>query len=367
MGFEVKGPGPLLREALEKGTRLGRGGKGSIFVFAAGNGGVIGDSCAFSGHVNNIHTIAISGVNWDGSVPAYTEQCAAIMAVTYGQDMFRYGKYKPPLVTAKGANDCTERFPGSSGTAAMASGIIALALQANPELTWRDVQHLIARSSKPITPPKNRPSVSRPRPTWIINAAGLKVSSHYGFGLMDAINMVEYARNWRTVPPQLSCEVKLDVSNSSRLAIRLRGDLHFTLSLSQDNCSIRYLEHMQVEVNLRFSRRGDLEMVSTSPSGSQSKLLYSRTIDSIAGFKNFTNWRVTSLHYWGENPIGDWNITIRTRPRPWNTAGNGRVFGLKLILYGTKEDPLANNKDVKDETKTKRTETVNVARREKGH
>ena len=40
---------------------------------------------------------------------------------------------------------------------------------------------------------------------------------------------------------------------------------------------------------------------------------------------------------------------------------------MKLILYGTKEDPLANNKDVKDETKTKRTETVNVARREKGH
>jgi len=96
-GFEVKGPGPLLKEVLENGTRLGRGGKGSIFVFAAGNGGIIGDSCAFSGYVNNIHTIAISGVNWDGSVPAYTEDCASIMAVTYGQDMFRYGKFVPPL------------------------------------------------------------------------------------------------------------------------------------------------------------------------------------------------------------------------------------------------------------------------------
>ena len=77
----------------------GRNHKGSIFVFAAGNGGIAGDSCAFSGYVNSIHTIAISAVNWDGSIPAYTEQCAAIMAVTYGQDMFTNGKDKAPIVS----------------------------------------------------------------------------------------------------------------------------------------------------------------------------------------------------------------------------------------------------------------------------
>lgn len=77
----------------------GRHHKGSIFVFAAGNGGIAGDSCAFSGYVNSIHTIAISAVNWDGSVPAYIEQCAAIMAVTYGQDMFTKGQDKAPVVS----------------------------------------------------------------------------------------------------------------------------------------------------------------------------------------------------------------------------------------------------------------------------
>ena len=76
----------------------GRDGKGSIFVFAAGNGGLPGDSCAFSGYVNSIYTIAISGVNWDGSVPVYAEQCAGIMAVTYGQDMFTNGA--PPVVSS---------------------------------------------------------------------------------------------------------------------------------------------------------------------------------------------------------------------------------------------------------------------------
>lgn len=70
-------------------------------MFAAGNGGIVGDSCAFSGYVNGIHTIAISSVNWDGSLPSFSEQCAAIMAVTYGQDMltFTNGKARAPMVS----------------------------------------------------------------------------------------------------------------------------------------------------------------------------------------------------------------------------------------------------------------------------
>jgi len=39
---------------------------------------------------------------------------------------------------------------GTSGSAALASGIIALTLEANPQLTWRDVQHIIVRTARPI-------------------------------------------------------------------------------------------------------------------------------------------------------------------------------------------------------------------------
>lgn len=80
----------------------GRRNKGSIFVFAAGNGGSTEDSCAFNGYVNSIYTIAISGVNWDGKVPGHAEPCAAIMAVTYGQD--NYDSVKVPVVS----NESTE-------------------------------------------------------------------------------------------------------------------------------------------------------------------------------------------------------------------------------------------------------------------
>lgn len=58
-----------------------------------------GDSCAYNGYVNSIYTIAISAVSWDGTIPAYTESCAAIMAVTYGGSMFSFQNVKAPMVS----------------------------------------------------------------------------------------------------------------------------------------------------------------------------------------------------------------------------------------------------------------------------
>lgn len=61
----------------------GRGGLGAIYTFAAGNGGPTGASCAYNGYVNSIYTIAINGVNQDGSLLYYAEACPGIMATTY--------------------------------------------------------------------------------------------------------------------------------------------------------------------------------------------------------------------------------------------------------------------------------------------
>ena len=66
-------------------------------------------------------------------------------------------------------------------------------------------------------------------------------------------------------------------------------------------------------------------MSSVSPSGTWSRLLYPRVIDSITGFKNFTNWTVTSLHYWGENPVGEWKIKIKNT-RKARKARQGKMW-----------------------------------------
>ena len=64
-------------------SQQGRGGKGSIFVWAAGNGGTKHDSCAADGYVNSIYTIAIGSASSDGSPAYYDEMCSAKMAATF--------------------------------------------------------------------------------------------------------------------------------------------------------------------------------------------------------------------------------------------------------------------------------------------
>ena len=46
-------------------------------------------------------------------------------------------------------HSCTAAHTGTSASAPLAAGICALALEANRNLTWRDMQHIVVRSAKP--------------------------------------------------------------------------------------------------------------------------------------------------------------------------------------------------------------------------
>jgi len=61
----------------------GRDGRGSIYVWASGNGGRNGDSCSCDGYTNSIYTLSISSASENGLVPWYSEPCASTLATTY--------------------------------------------------------------------------------------------------------------------------------------------------------------------------------------------------------------------------------------------------------------------------------------------
>lgn len=61
-------------------------------------------------------------------------------------------------------------------------------------LTWRDIQHLIVYSSV-VTSPLDV--------DWTKNGANLSVSHKFGFGKLDAYNLVSLGKLWVNVPPQL--------------------------------------------------------------------------------------------------------------------------------------------------------------------
>ncbi len=73
-----KDPGYLVRKAVVNGINEGREGKGSIFVFASGNGGDFQDQCNFDGYTNSIYSVTVSAVDYKGLHPSYSEECTAI-------------------------------------------------------------------------------------------------------------------------------------------------------------------------------------------------------------------------------------------------------------------------------------------------
>lgn len=327
-GWTMDGPGKLAEDQLAEGAKTGRDGKGSIFVFAAGNGGREYDNCAYNGYANSIFTIVIAGVNRNGSIPGYAERCSAVLACTYSQDDRDVGGHDD-IITSDLNDTCTSTFSATSAATAMASGIIALVLEVNPSLTWRDMQHLIAISSNSDVPRSD---------DWMKNAAGVWVSSFFGFGLMDAAALVNYARLWHTVPIQRKCEI-----SENKVYRTFRKYIEANLTISEEYCGheniIRYLEHVVVTLDASFSRRGYLEGFLTSPSGTTSHILPYRPNDVIAS--DLKNWPILSLHFWSENPRGTWQLRLKNRYP--NYGLSGYLLNWTLTVYGTASDPLQNN------------------------
>ncbi|OCT97896.1 hypothetical protein XELAEV_180101275mg, partial [Xenopus laevis] len=239
----------------------GRRGFGSVYVWASGNGGRSRDHCSCDGYTNSIYTISISSTTESGKKPWYLEECASTLATTYSSGE----SYDRKVITTDLRQRCTDSHTGTSASAPMAAGIIALALEANPFLTWRDVQHIIVKTSR---------QRHLNAPDWKTNAAGYKVSHLYGFGLMDAEAMVVEAEKWTTVPVQHIC-----VENTERQIKTIRPDnvvrsvYKATGCADNTNHHVIYLEHVVVRVSITHPRRGDLAIYLTSPSGTRSQLL----------------------------------------------------------------------------------------------
>lgn len=82
-GRSMEAPGILIQRAILKGIQEGRGGLGSIYVFASGNGAASGDNCNFDGYTNSIYSITVGAVDRAGHHPYYSELCSAQLVVTY--------------------------------------------------------------------------------------------------------------------------------------------------------------------------------------------------------------------------------------------------------------------------------------------
>lgn len=321
-GRTVDGPATLARKAFFDGITKGRGGLGSIFVWASGNGGRDGDSCNCDGYTNSIYTLSISSATENGNIPWYSEACSSTLATTYSSG----SSAEKQIVTTDLRRGCTETHTGTSASAPLAAGLCALALQANSMLTWRDMQHIVVLTAKPG---------NLDAQDWLINGVGRKVSHSFGYGLMDAAEMVSLARNWTTVPKQKVCEIRYpERSRVVPMNGRATAALYSTGCEGRNN-HVKYLEHVQARVTLTSDRRGEIQIFLTSPMGTKSTLLARRTRDTSQD--GFSNWAFMTTHNWGEFAKGTWMLEIE------NGASASELREWVLVIMGTREHPLHGN------------------------
>lgn len=315
-GRNLIGPGPLTKRAMEESITNGREGKGSVYVWAAGNGGGNKDNCNYDGYASWRKAVAISAIGFDGVAPYYAENCSSVIAVSTSGTR---GSGRESKITTSGIeNNCNLRFSGTSAACPIGAGVVALMLQANPDLNWLDVQKILVETSN---------KVDLNHTDWVQNGAGKWVSHLYGFGLIDAAKAVN-----------MSLELKGQEGMKENL-------IHYRVNVFEDFVNLVEYEfqvletfeihHVELVVDLTHPKSGDLFIMLESPSGTQSVLADFHP-DANA---NIVQWTYTTKRCWGEHSVGKWKLVIREIEE---RGGHMKTFDLKM--FGTPNPEIDTDK-----------------------
>lgn len=338
-GTALDGPGPLTIAALQTAATTGRGGKGSIILWAGGNGGNVSDNSNYDAYANSIYTIAIGATDSFGRRSYYSEPGSNLVVCAPSS-----GRYTTSAATsalgittvdrsgALGYNsgstsgeiadaNYTQTFGGTSSATPTAAGIVALMLEKNPNLGWRDVQEIFIRTA--VLPPAST--------GWVTNASGFHFSHDFGAGLIDATAAVNLAGTWTNLPAQTSTTSTRTGLTTAILNNSATG-ASTTFDLSASNIRV---EQVTLKLSATHSYRGNLVVTLTSPGGMASTLAEVHGDDNA----NYSNWIFSSVRNWGEISTGTWTLKVADLSSTGNTAG-GTLTGAELKVFGSPGTPV---------------------------
>lgn len=321
-GHGMDAPGMVVRAAFARfaGKSIGRKGLGTIYVWASGNGHEHGDTCAYDGYASNPYVNPIGAVDYNGKRSYYSEGCSALMAVAPSSGSGR-GIITADLQGANGyaSGDCNPTFGGTSSAAPLASGIIALLLEKNANLTWRDVKHVIALGATKIDSDNT---------DWVQNAGGYKHSNTYGFGLLHIPSLLSVLDTYEHVPAQQ----KQVFSNAFRQAnLPVAGSGGTAVVFDLNGTQIDFIENVIVLVELRHPRRGQVQVSVQSPSKTLSIVGEYRSRDTNANYPR-GGWHFSTVRFWGESVAdGNWTVFLTDET---DTTGRGEIISVQLGIFG---------------------------------
>ena len=327
-GTILEAPGPLTQAALQNAATTGRGGKGTIIMWAGGNGLDASDNSNYDGYANSIYTIAVGAFDSQSRQAWYSESGANLVIVSPSSGTSpALGKTTTDRTGADGyvAGDYESDFGGTSSATPTASGVVALMLEANANLGWRDVQEILMRSAKKVNPSDT---------DWKTPVAPANINHNhkFGAGLIDATAAVTMAIGWSNLPVQLS---RTNAQTGLAVAIPNQNTTGITREFSISALDNIRVEHVTVAVSVTHTARGNLKITLTSPSGTVSRLAEVRSDSN----DNYTNWKFMTVRNWGENAVGTWRLKISDESGSSNTTG-GTLTSATLQIFGAATAPI---------------------------
>lgn len=321
--LDLQGPGPLVLETFRNAALTGRvvngQARGTVYVWAAGNGGAFFDRVDYDGYASSKYTVAVAALDDSGQRSSFSEEGSSIVvtAPSSGGSLDLLTTYYGVEFDGDGnpsrTSEYTGDFGGTSGSAPIVAGVVALMLEVNPELNWREVQDVLIRSAVMVDPRDG---------DWIENGAGLTFNHQYGAGLVDAAAAVALATPGSPrVPLGAATRQTLtrifsgnpnDAPNDSGIIPDNDGSsLIVSYDMSEDidgnpldNVQV---EHVELRARIITQSRTDLEIVLISPNGTQSVL---QAVDEFNEEESINNWTFMSVRNWGEGSAGTWVIRI---------------------------------------------------------
>ena len=236
----------------------------------------------------------------------------------------------------------TSTFNGTSSAAPVASGVVALMLEANPDLSWRDVKHILASSARQIDSSASALELENvvcsddscsstvlsdslsfvARDTWITNAAGYSYHTWYGFGAINAGAAVAMAQTYSST---LGTWQKKSYQQSPSLAIPDSTGASAIVDFSvADALSV---EAVQLDLDISHACIFELGVVVHSPSGTRSVIL--TPYNQFNCDQDFSSTLLSNAFY-GESAVGEWQVEIYDI---WETTA-GTLDEVTLNIYG---------------------------------
>ena len=312
------------RLAIDFVTSTGRGGKGCVVLFAAGNGNETVDN---DGYASSPKVIAVAACNDRGKRSVYSDFGNAVWCSFPSNDFGHAPFGQPNPLTAgiwttdrsgaRGYNrgeaaagdavgNYTSKFGGTSSACPGAAGVVALVLSVNPELKWNEVKDILKRATDRIDPQGGQ-----------YDAAGH--SPKYGFGRLNARAAVELAKR----QPQNGVAVK----KTFDAPLPDLQTVQFTLAVNET----APVEALAVDVELRHTFIGDLVITLQPPAGVGSAVvLHKRSGGNTKDLKKrYTAADTPGLSsFAGKNCRGTWALKVQDAAA--QDTGTLVSFGLAL-------------------------------------